>query len=235
MPCQDLTPPPAPVAVDLKSSPNQPLSLPLNLTPLAAAFRFIEPTWRNYIMYVDLEARTGNLDAERYLKCWQALSGRERQIHMPEQLCDLSSTPASDLIRWVSGQAWQESAAKSSMCMSFMRDKVLEKTGEYAMASPDNYRHADLFMRVSGVLPVSSGRGGPAVAIFNAPTASSGSVAGVVSESAPVDRSGLRDMDAEIVELSRVMQTGDTHCAAEVKKDDKEDEDDDDDESDEDE
>lgn len=181
-------------------------------------------------MYVDLEARTGNEDAKRYLATWHALSGDERRSHMPEQLCDLASVPASDLIRWVSGQAWQESAAKSSMCMSFMRDQVLEKTAQFAMASPDNYRHADLFMRTSGLLAAPGRSAGPAVHIFNAPVASSGSVAGVVSDSSPVDRSGLRDMDHEIVELSRVMQTGGTECAAEVLKDDRPDDDEEDDE-----
>ena len=45
--------------------------------PLAAAFRFVEPTWRNYIAYVDAEARTGNADARRYVAIWQALPRRE--------------------------------------------------------------------------------------------------------------------------------------------------------------
>jgi hypothetical protein len=180
-------------------------------TPLSAAFRFVEPTWRNYIMYVDMEARTGNPDAQRYLNNWKALSWNERQGHFPEQLCELSTVAPSDLIRWVAGQVWMEGSAKAAMCMSFMRDKVLEKTAEFGMANPDNYKHAELFMRASGLLPQSNGRGGggPAVTIFNSPVASSGSVAlsGSRSDSSPVAASGLRAMDEDIVELSRVMQT----------------------------
>jgi hypothetical protein len=174
-------------------------------TPLSAAFRFVEPTWRNYIMYVDMEARTGNADAQRYLAIWQALSGGEKQSHFPEQLCELATVSPSDLIRWVAGQAWMEGSAKAAMCMTFMRDRVLEKTAEFAMQTPENYKHTELFMRASGLLPSGGGRTAPAVTIFNAPTASSGSVAvsGARSESA----AGLHSMDEEIVELSKVMQT----------------------------
>ena len=213
-------PPPPAAAVDTSVEDNGKSAPPLLVrdqltgqtraihTPLSAAFRFVEPTWRNYIMYVDLEARTGNLDARRYLDCWLSLSPRERATHLPEQLCDMTNVQASDLIRWVSGQAWQEGAAKSAMCMSFMRDRVLEKTAEFAMADAGNYKHAELFMRASGALPPSgSGRAAPTnVNLFNMPVSSSGSVAGVRGETGPVVASGLRDMDAEVVELSKIMQ-----------------------------
>ena len=187
-------------------------------SPLSAAFRFVEPTWRNYITYVDMEARSGNADAARYVGAWNGLSGSERLEHLPEQLCDLVNVKPSDLFRWVCGQAWQEGAAKSSMCLSFMRDRVLEKTAEFAMESPENYKHADLFLRASGSLPTPNGRGGgsalPSVNFYNMPVASSGSVAGVKSDSAPVHASGLRGMDEEIVELSRVMQQDDGRLTA---------------------
>ncbi len=220
-PVQDLTPVDGAIAHDRAS---RELSI-FGHTPLSAAFRFVSPTWRNYIMYVDLEARTGNLDAARYLKLWQSLPVKERASHFPEQICDLANVPSADLVRWVAGQAWAEGSAKANICMSFLRDRVLEKSAEFAMASPDNYKHTDLFMRASGLLAPSNGRSGPAVTIFNAPVASSSSVAlaDSKSESAPVDRSGLRDMDSEIVELSRVMQTGDTHARAEDLEDEEED------------
>jgi len=202
-------------------------------TPLSAAFRFVEPTWRNYIVYVDLEARTGNPDAKRYLECWLALSPSERRLHWPEQLCELAMVHTADLIRWVAGQAWQEGAARVSMCMSFMRDKVLQKTAEFAMASSDNIQHAKLFMQSSGMLPASSprGGGGSPVNIFTAPMASNGSVvlADGHTEMPPAHTTGLRSMDEDIVDLSKIMQTGDTHCAAEALRDDVKDADDDDD------
>lgn len=198
-------------------------------TPLAAAFRFIEPTWRNYIMYVDLEARTGNPDAQRYLKLWSSLPPSERRTHVPEQICQLAVVAASDLIRWVTGQAWLEGSAKANLCMSFMRDKVLEKTAQFAMDSPDNYRHADLFMRASGTLPQAARGGG--TTIFNVPVASSNSIAGAKSDSAAALRSGsMLGMDEEIVELSKIMQRDESsvRATAEEMSDPDDDEDDDD-------
>lgn len=190
-------------------------------TPLSAAFRFIEPTWRNYIMYIDMESRTGNKEAKRYLEVWQSLPLRERSSHLPEQICDMASVAPSDVIRWVSGQVWIEGSAKSAMCMSFMKDKVLEQTAQYAMASPDNYKHAELFVKAAGMYPQTS-KGPAPVSIFNMPVASSNAVAGVRSEVSPVHSSGLRSMDEDIVELSKIMQGADmsVHARAEDMPDD---------------
>jgi len=184
----------------------------VSLTPLAAAFRYVEPTWRNYIVYVEMEAKSGNGDAARYVAAWKALTTREKQIHAPEQLCDLCSVSQDELIRWVSGNAWKVCQPKASLCMSFMRDKVLERSAEFAMAAPENYKHAEMFLRASGALPVNAGSGGgraPVNQLFYMPVASSGSVTlpGGRTESSPVDRSGLRDMDSEVVELSKIMAT----------------------------
>lgn len=250
----ELSLPPAPVRLssDGASDSTEPLAtvraagppVVFGDTPLAIAFRFVEPTWRNYIMYVDLEARTGNLDAARYLATWKALPPVERRSHVPEQICELASVAAADLVSWVSRQVWQEGSAAASMCMSFMRARVIAKTAEFAMDSPDNYKHAELFAKTAGLLPVSGaagGRGGGSpITIFNAPVASSGSVAlsGSRSESSPVAASGLRAMDEEIVELSKIMQGTDDvdltpvpKCAAELL-DNEEDDDESDDEDD---
>jgi hypothetical protein len=75
---------PAPLTTDHRVTPHEPLSLPLPPTPMSAAFRFVEPVWRNYIMYVDMESREGNADAARYLHCWQSLTPEEQRLHMPE-------------------------------------------------------------------------------------------------------------------------------------------------------
>lgn len=162
-------------------------------------------------MYVDMESREGNLDAQRYLRVHQSLPPKERNAHMPEQICELAAVPAADLIAWVSRQVWQEGSAKAAMCMSFNRDKVLEKFAMYAMASPDNIRHGEIFMKASGLLPSPGRGGGPGISIFNMPSASSGAVAlaGSKSETIPTGAAGLRGMDEEIVELAKVMQTGD--------------------------
>lgn len=210
-PVQDLSPAPSESAETVLAQSQGHSKTLFGLTPLASAFRFVEPTWRNYIMYVDMEARTGNEDARRYLATWQSLPPRERQAHVPEQLCELATVSAADLIAWVTKQVWVEGSAKASMVMSFNRDRVLERTAQFAMASPDNYRHAELFAKVGGMMPAAPSRGGVTVPIFNMPVASSGSVAlaGSKSESSAVHALGLRDMDSEIVELSRIMQRED--------------------------
>lgn len=206
--------------------------------PLAAAFRFVEPTWRNYISYVDAEARTGNADARRYVEIWRALPRKEQQSHVPEQLCELANVPAADLIAWVTRQAWVESSAKTSLVLSFMKDRVVAATAEFAMASADNVKHAELFSRQAGLVqtPGAGGRGA-GTTIYNVPVASSGAVAlaGSRSESSPVNASGLKSMDQEIVDLSAIMQRQDapTGARAEAIEDDDDESDSDEDEDDE--
>lgn len=206
------------------------------LTPLASAFRYIEPSWRNYIMYVDMEARTGNEDARRFLRVWQSLPPRERNSHVPEQLCDLAQVAAPDLIAWVTKHVWTENQAGTSMVLSFNRARVLEKTAEYAMSSPDNGRHAELFMKAAALLPSGNGRGTGAspISIYNMPVASSGSVAlaGAKSDSAPVSASGLRSMDEEVAEFSRIMQNEEAPVNARAESMDDDDDSEDDDEDD---
>ena len=206
----DLALPPLPPALASVSGQPSPPS------PLLSAFRYVAPTPRDYIRYVDAEARTGNLDAHRYLDNWMRIGERARRAHMPEQLCDLSGVAPADLVAWVSKQAFLEGAAQANMLLTFRRGPVLEAVADFAAASADNYRHAELFMKSAGMLPAAARRGGgSSISIFNAPIASSGSVAGVKSDSAPVERTGLREMDADVVELARIMQTGGTDCRAE--------------------
>lgn len=201
------------------------------LTPLASAFRYIEPTWRNYIQYVDMEARTGNEDARRYLRIWQSLPYKERVSHVPEQLCELATVSSADLVAWVTKHVWVENQASTSMVLSFNRARVLDATAQFAMADPENGRHAELFLKAAGALPSGGGaRGAAPISIYNMPVASSGSVAlaGAKSDSTPVDASGLRSMDGDIVELSRIMQNeGATLTARAEDVEDEPDEDDD--------
>jgi hypothetical protein len=180
-------------------------------------------------MYVDMESRAGNVEAKRYLEVWRSLPPRERNTHLPEQICELASIAASDLIRWVSGQLWIEGSAQASMCLSSFRSEVLESTAKYAIESPENFRHAALFAKVAGMTPQPA-RGGVTVPIFNMPSASAGAVAGVTSETSPGSQSGVRSMDEEIVELSKVMQLdGPVHARAEDEvREDEEDEEDED-------
>jgi hypothetical protein len=213
---------PPPIASDLTvMKDEEPFGFP-GATPLAVAFQYIKPSWRNYIMYVDMEARAANVDAQRYMATWTALQPKDRRTAMPEQLCELASVPAADLVAWVSKQVWLSQSASASMALSFLRAPVVAKIGEFAMASPDNHQHAKLFMQAGGMLPQPARGGGVHATFLNAPIASSNAQAGVVSESSPVPRAGLMDMDSEIVELSKIMATGGTECAAEDLEDDSE-------------
>lgn len=176
-------------------------------TPIAAAFRYIQPSWRNYIMYVDTEARTGNDDARRYLRIWRALPPKEQRSVVPEQLCELAQVSAADLIAWVSRQVWTEGTASASMVLAFNKPRVLDAVATAAL-DPENGRAQELFMKSAGLLPSGNRGGGGGITIHNMPVASSGSVAlaGSKSESSPVNGSGLRSMDDDIVGLSQIMQ-----------------------------
>jgi len=242
---QDLTPAPELLFQDLRSSDSLSRSrVPGGATPMAVALRFVQPQWRNYIMYVDMESRAGNEDAKRYIAAWQALTPGERQRYYPEQLCQLACVQPYDLLSWVTRQAWIEGSSSAALCMSFMKDQVLEQTARFAMQSPENYKHTQMFLQASGLLPAANGGGrggaGNGMTILNMPVASSGSVAlaGSRSESSPVDASGLRSMDSEIVELSKIMQASDgdrigaVRCAAEKLRDDDDEEEDDDEDDD---
>jgi hypothetical protein len=183
-------------------------------------------------MYVDAEARTGNPDARRYVEMWQSLPYHERIGHMPEQICELTTIPAADLVSWVGRQAWIEHAAGANMCLSFMKADVLEQTAAFALASPDNYKDRELFLKVAGMTPQPTRTGGPV--FFNMPVASSNSVAGAKSDAAPATSSGLRSMDEDIVELAKIMQTdgSEVHARAQDIPNEPDDEDDDDEEDD---
>ena len=185
-----------------------------------------------------------------------SLTARERNSHVPEQLCDLASVRPEDLISWVTRQAYIEGSSRSALALSFLKDQVIEKVAGFAMDSPDNYKHAELFMKTSGMLPTAgSGAGSRSaaaiapVSIFNMPmaTSSSGSMAhsnstaNSRSSSMSISPGGLPDMDTEIIELSKIIQQDATDFPEpkqDRKKDDRDnddsdsDDDDDDDEED---
>jgi hypothetical protein len=182
----------------------------LGLSPLASAFRFVEPGWHNYIKYVDMQARTGDEDARRYLAVWKALGAHERAGHTPEQLCAQTKVSCDELRRWVGSHFLAEGSMRAQTIMNSFQDLLLGRTLEFAMSAPEAHADRKLLFQASGLLP-QTGMRGPlkhALNIFNVPVASSGSVAlaGARSESSPVSASGLRGMDDEIVSLAQVMQ-----------------------------
>lgn len=175
-----------------------------NISDLASVFRVIEPTWRNYIRYVGMEAREGNKDAVRYLAAWDKTAGEERMYHIPEKLCDLAGVRPGELAGWVMKHAFDEGLARKEALLKYASVTMIERNMKFAYDSPENYKHMELFFRAAGLVAPA-----PPVhhTIYNHPIASSNAVAGVRSESAPAGGSGLQDMDSAIVELSKIMQT----------------------------
>lgn len=234
---QNPKPEPEPIEVEL---PAPPVSvsvsevLDVGSTQLISALRFVEPSWRNYIHYVQADAASGNLDAKRYLDTYLSLTADKQRRHVPEQLCYLTGTKPEDLIAWVNRQLYVESAGRTAMLTSNRRDKVLERVADFAMESPDNYKHAELFMKASGAIATGSGRGGGSpVTIFNAPIASTSSQSSATSASMSSSMSGaMKSMDEEIIELSKIMQTEDAPISARAETSDEQNDPDDDEDDD---
>jgi hypothetical protein len=196
----------------------------LGKTPLQFAFEHVEPSWQGYIRYVQNVANKGNLDARRYVDYWMR-SGKPGQAGPPEQICEAAQVNPDHLIAWVAVEAAHEGTYQLGVMRAFKRAPAVKRMVDFAMDAPENFKHMELFCKVDGLLPV--GRPG-GTRIYNQPIAASGSVAGVLSESGTADRGGLRDMDSEVVNLSQILQTGSTVCAAEQS--DEEDDDSEDDE-----
>lgn len=232
---QNPKPEPEPIEVELPAPPVSVSEvLDVGSTQLISALRFVEPSWRNYIHYVQADAASGNLDAKRYLDTYLSLTADKQRRHVPEQLCYLTGTKPEDLIAWVNRQLYVESAGRTAMLTSNRRDKVLEKVADFAMESADNYKHAELFMKASGAIATGGrGGGGSPVTIFNAPIASASSQSSATAASISSSMSGaMKSMDEEIIELSKIMQTEDAPISARAETSDEQNDPDDDDEDD---
>ena len=248
-------PPPVPALEPATPPPTAPtVSLPRMITsrpsvgdhsrflksPLIAALSFVEPTWRDYLKYVEAESAAGNSEAKSYIHQYLLLTEYQRKNATPEQICALAHVPHDHLLRWVTGQAFMLGASMELMAKSFKRGPLMSKIADFAMESPDNVRHAELFMKSAGMLPQAVSRGGINIPIY-APGGTvgmpgTGGGDGKANANVPaLPAGGLRTMDDDIIDLAAIMQNpeGATEAAAErmadepVPEDDDEDEDDD--------
>lgn len=164
-------------------------------SPLSVAFRHVQPSWRNYISYVDLAARNGDTEMERVRACYEALTPRDRREIWPEQLCHLAGVTPGELVGAVCRALWESKAAESSMVSAIAHPEVLVATAKLAK-DPDGYRDRELFFRLTGSLP---DKKGASINIINNPTAQAGSVK-LMDEA---NGSRVRSMDEDVIEMTR--------------------------------
>ena len=167
-------------------------------TPLVIAFRHIRPTWRNYIEYVDLAARNGDRDMDRYRKVWLGLTAKDRIAASPEQICEMAQVKPAELVGAVCQAIWDAKSAEGSMVSAIAHPQILAKTAKNA-EKPMNYKDRELFFRVTGSLPDKKGTSviinnqGPQTLVAGGP-------------GLPVARGNgdeLKDMDQEVIEFGR--------------------------------
>ena len=167
-------------------------------TPLVIAFRHIKPHWQNYIEYVDLAARNGDKDMEKYVKVWQGLTAKDRKAATPEQLCEMAQIKPGELVGAVCQAIWDAKSAEGSMVSAIAHPEVLKRTAASAQKAGGG-RDRELFFRVTGSLP---DKKGTSVIIQNNPqTLSVGG--GGPRAAMPQGRTlhELLDMDEEVIEM----------------------------------
>lgn len=168
------------------------------------AFRHIRPTWKNYIEYVDLAARNGDEDMGRYVKCWLALTAKERNAHAPEQICELAKVTPDELVGAVCSAIWRAKSAEGSLVSAIAHPKILERTARAADKTA-GYKDRELFFRVTGNLP---DKKGTSVIINNTPQTL---IAGGANGTGGIGQTGrqnhgLPSMDEEAIDMSRLLE-----------------------------
>lgn len=171
-------------------------ALKIQATPLSNAFRSIEPTWRNYIYYVDLSAKAGDEAMAKVIASYTALPAKERNSIMPEKLIDLAGVESADLISAVSRQVWLHKQSESTITASMNHPKVIEQTAAYAISRFDAFKDRELFMRLTGTLP---DKKGASIVINNTPQTAN------FTTPSSAGMSGFRPMDQRVIEMSKLL------------------------------
>ena len=196
--------PPKPLAISHRTKGRKTTSTSriFDDTPLVIAFRHIKPSWRNYIEYVDLAARNGDKEMDRYVKVWSGLTARDRNAATPEQLCEMAQIKPGELVGAVCQAIWDAKSAEGSMVSAIAHPEVLRRTAQSA-SKPGGQRDRELFFRVTGSLP---DKKGTSVIIQNNPQTlalNGGSAGGGGRVALPPGRTlhELLDMDDEVIEM----------------------------------
>jgi hypothetical protein len=164
-------------------------------TPVAVAFRKIEPTWRNYVYYVERAADNGDENMKKFLAVYKALPAKEKLSIMPEQICDMAGIQVRELIGPVSVEIWSHHQTESVITASINHPKMIEATANYGQIRPDNNKDRELFFRMTGNLP---DKKGASVVINNNPQ-----TANITQSSAGTN--GYKPMEHRVTEIGRLL------------------------------
>ena len=169
--------------------------LHIELTPMATAFRHIEPTWRNYIKYVAMRAKAGDEEMKKLVAAWEALTPLERREIMPEALCDLAGVNEKHLIGVVSEEYWAMQRLDSVITAASEHPRMVKATAYWGQSLSECGRDRELFFRITGGLP---DKKGSSIVINNVPTANN-------VTAVHAGAGGFRSMDQKVVEMGRVL------------------------------
>ena len=166
-------------------------------TPVALAFRRIEPTWRNYVYYVERAAKTGDESMTKFVAAYNKLTFREKQTMMPEQICDLVGVAPADVIAAVARELWIHKSSETVITASMNQPRMMEATAFYGQMLADCGRDRELFFRVTGSLP---DKKGTSVVINNNPQ-----TANINNPPPTAGANGFRQMDQRVIEMGKLL------------------------------
>lgn len=165
-------------------------------TPVAVAFRRIEPTWRNYVYYVQRAVDGGDLTMAKFLNVYNALPAREKQSIMPEQICDMSGVSIRELVGAVSMEVWSLHATETVITASINHPRMMQATAHYGQELPENNKDRELFFRMTGNLP---DKKGASIVIMNNPQTAN------ITNPSSAGASGYKPMDHRVTEIGRLL------------------------------
>lgn len=165
-------------------------------TPVAIAFRNIEPTWRNYIYYVDQSARNGDEQMLKFRAAYNALPWKEKNSIMPEQLCDMCGIICADLVAAVSRELWIQKAGQTTIEAAINHPRMIQATAFYGQMLGDANRDRELFFRVTGGLP---DKKGTSIVINNTPQTAN------ITAVPSAGGSGYKPMDQRIIDMGKLL------------------------------
>ena len=175
-----------------------------NLTPLAIVFRYIRPSWRNYVDYVRMAVREGDSRALPFMDAWEKLTKSEQRRIMPEDVCDLCGVTPSRLGGIVSEQVLSSGMDASKILAGIEHPRVMAAVAKEAQRK-DGYSDRALFLRATGSLP----KEGASVVVHNTVASVAGGGRGgmVATGSGEVSPGGFRNVSSSITKMDRILGT----------------------------
>lgn len=167
-------------------------------SPLSFVFRHIEPTWRDYILYVRCAAEDGDEVMKKYFGMYERLPKNEQRTIMPERLCELAGVPEGELVGSVSRYFWQHRKGESVLLAAVNQPKMIQATAFWGQTLADCVRDRELFFRFTGALP--DRKGSSIVINYGSPTSF-----GQAQPPTPAGANGFRTMDQRVIEMGKLL------------------------------